>query len=93
MKRIAVLLVAAVLSGCAGTPFKWESVRSLKEGMTQEEVASVMGEPYSVTASGEKTVWTWSYANGMSGSNRAASVVFVGGRLVQPAGVPSHFKD
>jgi outer membrane protein assembly factor BamE (lipoprotein component of BamABCDE complex) len=94
MKRIAVLLGAAMLAGCAaGTPFKWETVRQLKAGMTQDEVAAAMGRPYSATTRGDETIWTWSYANGMTGSNRAASLVFVGGRLVQPAEIPSNYRD
>lgn len=88
MKNCLAAFLLFLLAACAGTPFKWSDVQKLKEGMTQDEVKSVMGVPYSVATSGDKTIWTWSYANGMTGRTKAASLVFMNGKLLQPPELP-----
>jgi hypothetical protein len=81
MKRITVLLVAAVLSACAGgRDFSVENAAKISPGMTQDDVKAVMGEPLSVTNYGNKTIWTWARVSGFGGS-KSATVTFVNGKV------------
>lgn len=88
MKNCLAALLLLLLAACAGTPFKWEDVKRLKEGMSPQEVQAIMGAPYMVTANGRETKWVWSYSNGMTGRTKAASVIFIDGILVRPNEVP-----
>ncbi len=47
-----------------------------------------MGKPYSVISTSKGVVWTWSYANGLSGDTRAVSVRFKDGKLEQVPEIP-----
>src|SRR5262245_43801809 len=49
-------------SQIAGGQERWKQVenwRSLKRGMTEADVRSLLGEPYKVQATGRFTVWTY----------------------------------
>jgi hypothetical protein len=81
MKRIAVVLVAAMLAGCAaGKDFSMENVDKLKPGMTTEEVKAIMGPPYGVTVMGERSIWTWTRYGTFEGM-KSATVTFVNGKM------------
>ena len=80
--RARVLFVAVVLwlSACAGTNFDWKDTEKIKPGMTEAEVTSILGRPYSKTQSGNMTILTWSYATGFGGA-KAVSYRLVDGKV------------
>jgi len=83
-----------MLSACAGTPFKWDSVRQIKPGMTTQEVVAIAGSPYMVRAeSSDRMTYIWSTANGLTGSNKSFAVKFKDGKVMQSPFVPDSFKD
>lgn len=86
-----VLLVSTALAACAGTPFSWENARKIQPGMTSNEVTAIMGQPYMINVSGNKTIYTWSYAEAFAGS-RAVSVVFVDNKVNQAPATTSVLK-
>ncbi len=93
MKKFALpffLALMVAISGCAGTPFKWEQARQLKEGMAESEVIQLMGSPYMVKSTPESTVWIWSYSDGFSGI-RTVSISIKDGKVVKAPSIPSSF--
>lgn len=83
----AILLLAA----CAGTPFKWDAARQIQTGMSEQEVAAIMGAPYLVRSAGTDITWVWSYADAFSGS-RTVAVTFQNGRVTAPPPIPTSFQ-
>lgn len=84
MRRHLRTLVAALtiaIAGCAGTPFKWEDASKVRNGMTEAEVTTILGKPYSRTQSGARSVLTWSYADAFGSAAKAVSFVFDNGRV------------
>ncbi|RCS59738.1 outer membrane protein assembly factor BamE domain-containing protein [Parvibium lacunae] len=90
-KLLSTFVCCFALIGCAGTPFKWDQARQIKEGMTEAEVTKIMGAPYLVKSSQEGMVWVWSYADTFSGS-RSVSIVIKDGKVVKPPPIPENFK-
>lgn len=82
MKRIVMAMLPLMLwaAGCAGTPFKWEDTEKVRDGMTEQEVVAILGQPYSRTQSGKTRILTWSYSAAFS-ETRAVSYAFVDGRV------------
>lgn len=91
MKTIAAALFALVLAACAGTPFKWDNARQLREGMSEQEVTELMGRPYMVTANANGNVWIWSHSTAFGGA-QSLSVIFKDGKAVKVPAVPESFK-
>ena len=93
MRRIlAILILATLLAGCAGTPFKWQSVRSIQVGDTQSQVHEAMGKPYLVKVAEDIETWVWSYSNTLSGVTRSVSLSFQDGVVVKVPTIPDSFK-
>lgn len=92
LKSISILVFAAALSACAGTKFSYEQARRVQVGMSEQEVVSIMGKPYSVVSRPEGQVWVWSYANGMSGRSRAVSFIMKDGKVAQAPSIPESFR-
>lgn len=92
IKFVPAVLIVALLVACAGTPFKWADARQIEAGMTPAQVTQLIGPPYSVTAAGDKVIYTWSYV-GVFGSSEALSVVFKNGKVVAPPPIPASFHD
>lgn len=93
MKKLFSTLVFALLvciSGCAGTPFKWDQARQLKEGMTESEVTQLMGSPFMVKSTPEGNVWIWSYSDGFTGI-RTVSISIKDGKVTKAPSIPSSF--
>ncbi len=90
----AAIAMAAILCGCAGTPFKWDNARQIKDGMTEEEVVALMGSPYMVKTNPKGQLWVWTYADlyGISGGTRTLSLEMVDGKVVKAPDVPKAFK-
>lgn len=81
------VLLALLGAGCTfGTEFKADQVRQLRVGMTGDEVAAIMGPPYSVHSApaigGPPTdMWVYTYATAF-GSSRSVTLTFKDGKLV-----------
>lgn len=92
-KWLVATIFAGLLSACAtGTPFKWESARQLKEGMTMQEVTSLMGEPHTVRAEGAVVRYVWVEVNALTFATKTLSVDFVDGKLQKVPPIPDGFK-
>lgn len=91
MRRISIIILAALLAACAGTAFKWDAARQITTGMSEKEVTALMGPPYLVTSQKNGVIWVWSYADAFAGS-KSVSVVFKDGKVVEPPPIPASFK-
>lgn len=94
MKKLLLMITfAALLTGCAaGTPFTYDSARQVKIGMTEAEVVSLMGNPYSVTSRNDEQMWVWSHANAMTGASRVVSFKMKDGKVVEVPTIPASFQ-
>jgi outer membrane protein assembly factor BamE (lipoprotein component of BamABCDE complex) len=82
VRVLAVSLIAGLVVGCAGTPFQREDTQKVRSGMTEAEVVSILGNPYSRSQSGDRSVLTWSYADAFGTPAKAVSYTFRGGRVI-----------
>jgi outer membrane protein assembly factor BamE (lipoprotein component of BamABCDE complex) len=88
---ICTMLLAFLLGGCAGTPFKWDQARQIKPGMTQAEVTALVGEPNSVHAQGDSLIYVWVYVNSFTGT-RTLRLTFRDGKVIDAPPIPDEFK-
>ncbi len=79
------------MAACAGTNFKWDTVRQLRVGMTEAEVTALMGPPNNIRSGPEGVTWAWAYVD-MAYSTRSVAVTFRDGRLNSVPQVPESFK-
>jgi hypothetical protein len=86
------LASALILAGCAGTNFSYDEARKVQVGMTEDQVVSIMGPPYSVVARDGAQMWVWSHANGMTGASRAVSFKMKDGKVAEIPTIPASFK-
>lgn len=92
MKRVlAALVVSALVAGCAGTRINWDRVRALQPGATADEIRDSLGDPYSITARGDREIWVWSHSNGMTGKANTLALIMKDGKLVDAPKVPDSF--
>lgn len=94
LKRLlttTAILSSLIMTACAGTPFKWDSARQIKEGMTEREVTELMGAPYLVKSEAAGLTWVWSYAETFSGA-KSIAVVFKDGKVTKVPVIPESFK-
>lgn len=97
MKKIKYLFIASIIaiSGCAGSPFKWDQARLIKEGMSEKELSEIMGSPYQVRvdATGQQ-LWQWVQVDlyGVSGGTRTLNVPIKDGKVLQAPVIPESFK-
>lgn len=89
-KAASAVIVAVVLSSCAGSSFNWDQARSIKTGMTEAQLVDVMGKPYMVTARGDSQIWVYSHANAFAGA-KSVSFILKDGRVVETPVVPQAF--
>ena len=96
MNKIKYLFITLifVIFGCAGTTFKWDQARLIKEGMSEKELSTTMGPPYQVKVdeTGQQ-LWQWVYADlyGISGGTRTFSVALRNGVVVKAPAIPESF--
>lgn len=88
---IFAIAFALIIGGCAGTPFKWDDARQIKEGMTAGEVTSLVGTPNSVHAQNDTLIYVWVYVNSFSGT-RTLTVTFRNGKVISAPPIPEGFK-
>jgi len=87
---LLVLITALMLSGCAGTPFEWDAARKIKDGMTTNEVTTLVGPPNNVRAQGDTIRYVWVYVDAFQGS-RTLVVDFKDNKVVQAPPIPDSF--
>lgn len=90
MKR-SIVALCLILSACAGTPFKWDQARQIKEGMTTNEVTAIMGSPTSVTSRSDSLIYVWVHVNGLTAATRSMSVVFKDGKVREAPQIPDTY--
>lgn len=73
MKRLMVMALLVLIQGCAsiGQDFTLEDANKIRNGMTRDEVVTIMKgqKPYQVT--NDSFTYLYSRANGMTGSHSA----------------------
>ncbi|HFC8542723.1 TPA: outer membrane protein assembly factor BamE [Neisseria weaveri] len=92
MNKLAAILLISFLTACAGTNFKWDNARQIKQGMTEQEVVNLLGTPTMTTSRSDGLVYVWSHANGMTGSVKSVSVVFQDGKVVSVPNIPANYR-
>lgn len=93
MKRLIVSTVFVLLiTGCAGTRFDFDSARRVTVGMTEAQVTSIMGRPYSVTTKGDSQMWTWVQVNGFTGAHQSVLFVMRDGKVESVPKIPDSFR-
>ena len=92
MRKLAVTIIALTLAACAGTPFKWDSARQIKPGMTTQEVTALMGAPNNVSSAGGTVRYVWADVNLFTGNTKTLAVDFVDGRVQKLPPIPDEFK-
>lgn len=85
-------VLALLLSACAGTPFKWDAARQVKNGMTMQEVKRIMGEPYQVSSRDGVIRYVWVEVNAITFASKSLTVDFKDGIVVRAPQVPDEFK-
>jgi outer membrane protein assembly factor BamE (lipoprotein component of BamABCDE complex) len=63
-----VVLLAGALAGCSSR-MGLDNIRSVKIGMTDAELLSIMGKPYLTKANGDKQTWVWMSPMALSGAS------------------------
>lgn len=92
MKNLILAAVVAVgLAGCAGTNFNWNNARQIKEGMSEQQVLSLLGKPNMTTSTPNGLIYVWSFANGFTGSARSVSVIMKDGVVVSAPSIPDSY--
>jgi len=81
MKNVLVLSSVIVLAACAGTNFKWEDTEKIQNGMSEEEVVSILGKPRTRSQSGNVSSLMWVYATAFGGG-KAVAYRFIDGKVV-----------
>jgi hypothetical protein len=77
MNKLLLLLLAALLAGCAGTIVRNDyDPERVKIGTPESELRGIMGEPYRMTTtkSGNK-IWVWTYTAGFSGAKSFSATI------------------
>lgn len=97
MKKTLSALFAALilLGGCAGTGFKWDQARQVKEGMTEKDLTDLMGSPYQVRADAAgQQLWQWVYVDlyGVAGGTRTLNITMKDGVVLMTPVIPESFK-
>ncbi len=83
-----ILIVAGALFAPRGT--NWKKVRQLKVGMSEREIISKVGKPYSISGLNDKELWVWVSVNAKS--NGSFSVEMKDGIAVKVPVLPKSFK-
>ena len=95
MKKLIILAFALMLSGCSmggSGSIKWDDARQLRVGMTESELTSKMGTPYSVTSKSDGTeIWVWVNVDLLMGT-QTMSVIIKDGKVVTVPKIPDSFR-
>lgn len=81
--RLCVLAaVAWIGTGCAGTPFRWQDVDRVHDGMTEREVVAILGPPDSRSQHGNRLALGWAHVNPITTRIRSVGFTLVDGLVV-----------
>lgn len=88
-------LLAALLliSGCAGTAFKWSDARKITPGMITTEATQLIGTPNNVTSRDGILIYVWANMNMLTGETRTLRVDFRDNKAIAAPPIPDSFKD
>jgi outer membrane protein assembly factor BamE (lipoprotein component of BamABCDE complex) len=90
---IAAALCGLLLAGCGyGSNFEFDRARQVKVGMTEAELTTLMGKPFSVTSRGDTQVWVWTYFNAMTGASQTITFGMKEGTVSFVPAIPASFK-
>lgn len=89
-KVLASIIAALLITGCAGTRFTWDQARSIRSGMTEAEITTLMGPPNAVRSSAGQQVWVWVWVDAFIGT-RTVSVVMKDGLVAEKPEIPASF--
>ncbi len=81
MIRRAALGLLLLLAGCAGTPFRWQDVDRVHDGMTEREVVAILGPPDSRSQHGNRLALGWAHVNPITTRIRSVGFALVDGRV------------
>jgi len=95
MTKIKITLLAALLliSGCAGTAFKWSDARKITPGMTTTEATQLIGTPNNVTSRDGILIYVWVNVNMLTAETRTLRVDFRDNKAISAPPIPDSFKD
>ncbi len=95
IKIYTLLFFAMLIQGCAGSAYKWDQARQIREGMSHQELAAIMGSPYQVRVNEDgQQLWQWVYVDlyGLSGGTRTLNVAVKDGKVFKAPAIPDSFK-
>lgn len=95
LKLVCVSALLIIIHGCAGTSFKWDDARKIKEGMTTDQLTRLMGQPYVVRVDEEgKQLWQWVYVDlySVAGGTRTLNISMRDGKVIKAPVIPDSFK-
>jgi len=93
-KTVVAMAIAALLYGCAGTPFKWSAARTLRPGMYKTDVVAAMGPPLRIsTTAGGNVRYIWVYVNALYASQTLYMDFSQDGVLLSVPHIPEEFQD
>jgi hypothetical protein len=93
MKQAAAAILCLTLFGCAGTQLRWEKARVVREGMSEAELAMLLGPPNLVRSNPDGQVWVWSHVNLFTGEIRTLTVPLQSGKVSKAPEIPAFFTD
>ena len=82
MIRRAALGLLLLLAGCAGTPFRWQDVDRVHDGMTEPQVVAILGPPDSRSQVNNRLTLVWVHVNPLTTRVRSVGFTLVDGRVV-----------
>lgn len=71
-----------LLAGCAGTPFRWQDVDRVHDGMSEPQVVAILGPPDSRSQVGNRLALVWVHVNPITTRIRSVGFTLVDGRVV-----------
>ncbi|MFA6015875.1 MAG: hypothetical protein WC742_12495 [Gallionellaceae bacterium] len=93
MKKLILIAIILMISGCAGTAFKWSDARKITAGMTTAEATQLIGTPNNVTSRDGILIYVWVNVNLLSGETRTLRVDFKDNKAITSPPIPDSFKD
>jgi phage tail sheath protein FI len=93
LKMVSAVLLAVAMTACAhGSKVDFAAARTLKKGMTTQEVTTVLGKPYHVSSRGDGVqIYQWVSVNLLLGQNSNMSVIFKDGIATSVPEIPDSF--
>ena len=91
MSKLIAIILSLFLMACAGSNFKWDTARQIKQGMAETELFNLMGKPSATRSSADGVIYVWTSVNGLTGSVKTVSVIVKDGKVVSAPVIPDNF--